>query len=399
MTTDAQGNRHDRAGRFAGHVNSAPSSELDQPASAPDEALQALEAVGLTVDDLPGFTEAWDAAFGPLAGPWPAPPVRVVEEITDQPAGTFDHVYCKPVDGVFVVAVRYRQDDDDDDPRTDTLLISEPNEVTRLQDAIDGEEVTRELNARARSRDAILSGESPAWHVFVSREARETAAVERTRHANTLAGLVRAGSDRDAEVSTTLTLLLANDRLDVPPELAEQHHRTELALLDADGKVARYFADRALRPIRVRDAIATIQAYRQAASRSTRAAAMKAEAELLPEGPLREFLLDTRPEQSYPVVEGKGRNKRTVQRTYTPRSELQTEVDEAQKSLDRARAERDELAGRIATFAAQNAPRVRVLDDARIQAQAASRAHWALGWPGDPADIPARPTVTMEVGF
>lgn len=118
-----------------------------------------------------------------------------------------------------------------------------------------------------------------------------------------------------------------------------------------------------------------ISTYRSAVTREASASRAMAEAQALPDGDLKKWLLADRPEQSYRATEGRGRKMRVTTRSYTPKAPLVKECEEAQSDLERSRKEVDRLRFELTPVRDEYAGQL-----------------WAHGWPeGARKPLPPRP--------
>jgi len=106
---------------------------------------------------------------------------------------------------------------------------------------------------------------------------------------------------------------------------------------------------------------------------------------------LRDYLVGDLPEQTYRTTEGTGRSKRTVTRTFKPRTDFQQKADKAAEDAAKFPAELAETRRRIQDRIDTNRKEIRDSEQATRRLEQLAEQQWALGWPGDPADVPARP--------
>src|SRR5690606_24723015 len=97
------------------------------------------------------------------------------------------------------------------------------------------------------------------------------------------------------------------------------------------------------RAVLLRDVVTALGKVRDAAPEAARMTAVMTEAQALPDGPLREYLIGVRPAKSYETTEGKGARARRVKKSYTPTPELVSDHKKATEAMANAEAERKTL--------------------------------------------------------
>lgn len=397
MVIDAQGNKHDRAGQFAGHVHDAPTGQLTVPAELDEHAAAALDVYGLTEADLPGFADAWRARFEVLENGIPESPDMAFAAIIGEDIAAFDHTRVVAVaDAAVVVKARYLEDDapadayqlddDDDDDDDDsywekTFVFTAPDEIQRFQAAVENAGARRELNRLQVDRDSYAKGLIPAWHVFA-----DPAEVAVAGRACTVARdeLRRSGFRVDEQLERNSFLTAA---LTAGQGLPEGSGAKNAVFIDHDSS-RTWGNSPEPRDVPAHEVHRVGEEYGEALKVWTTVSAAHEEAVALPDGPLRSYLIDARATVTYDAIAGSGRKARTVRREYTPRSDLAKEFETARRKFEHARDARFQLLERLAEHKVNAQERAEKRDAARIALTQAEAAYWSLGWPGDMKTIP-----------
>ncbi|MBN9214672.1 MAG: hypothetical protein J0J04_07650 [Microbacterium sp.] len=177
MTIDAFGNRHDRAGRFAGVVNDAPAGHLAVTAPLRDEAEDALEAYELREEDLPGIRAAWEERFAPLDQPMPEPVFTAAGEILGIPddTGFEDAAIVADHGDRIILECRYEYPsdipgvefelDEDGTPLPARATVTDADAMSRLRKAEEGAPMRRTLGHLRVDRTSYQRGWLPVWHL------------------------------------------------------------------------------------------------------------------------------------------------------------------------------------------------------------------------------------------
>lgn len=398
MVIDAQGNKHDRAGQFAGHVKDAPTGQLTATAGAEldEHAVAALDVYGLTEADVPGFADAWHARFGVLDDGIPESTQVVFTEILDLDLGAIDRidVIACTDEAVVIRAVyepertgydhpAYPDDDDDDEDREEkTHVFTDREQVSRLRAAIDSQDRRRELTLLASERAAYGRGLAPVWHVYADPD--ELAAA--TRACTAAKDELRRSShrvDEQLEVNSFLTTALT-----AGTGLPEGSGARIARFID-DTSHTRWGGTPEPRDVHAHEVHRVGEEYGKALTAWTTVSAAHDAAVALPEGPLRSYLLDEREPVTVNAIEGTGRKARPVVRQFTPRSDLAKEFDTARQKFERSRDERFKLLERLSEHAVNANARAAKRDAAQAALVQAEAAYWSLGWPGDAKTTPA----------
>lgn len=302
-------------GQFAGNSH----DEAQSLTGVPFERTSlegALEPYSLSPGDVPGLEEAWaDRFHGADREP------VFLKDVAHESAGIpesydVDRVAKDPKTGIYAVtASEYSTYDDDDDRdlfKDQLFFVTDPDAVARM-DAVDDDEERRIRDARM-TLERIKSGKRTPWSILdEERYASAQADANRTAFGET--------SHRRAEESQRTfeeNWSLANASAD-GEKIDWQAGNREIA------GVSRPRYGEVGAPISVRIAADIIRDERQRQDKRERMESAMAEAQSLPAGPLRDFLLAERPERTYNTTEGTGRNKRTVPKKYRPTSDLVSE--------------------------------------------------------------------------
>ncbi|SDH55941.1 hypothetical protein [Microbacterium sp. 77mftsu3.1] len=352
----------------------------------------ALAAYNLAIDDLPGIRAAWETHFAELAEPRPEEPLAVLRRLL--PGGfawnDWDDLVIDSItpsaSGDILVAVSgdWTDPDDEDANRYRDEDIHVPAQfVTEFLTAHENRAAISRYDALSHSQRQYATGASPIWWLLsegkpaqalqTARSQRSIAARRHDTAAKTLAGVgkIRAALDGGSPL----------DAADF--ESVEFHSRgiKSVAVFDSHRNKPTI--------VTVREVNGLALDYAEGDAKATRLQSALTEARALPAGPLREFLVGERETQTTKVMEGKGRSRRLVTHTYTPRSDIVREAETAQANFARLVVRRNELLERLAFIEAEAAATVTAEEPNVTTADRAVEQAWAMGWPGvAPAPAP-----------
>lgn len=284
--------------------------------------------------------------------------------------------------------------DDDGDRTYATYAWSVPED--RVSDALEGLSNRDQVHARQRLEEEfsrVESGQIPPWSHLATEEQKSQFRSVSPEGIEAAEKAADEFGSKAAAVEQALEVLHGRSgaEFNIPALKWNLHY----ADAPAKGDVApmsflrkernRHDDEQALQelPQRARALSAKAPAKAQAEQ-------MLAQAEALPAGPLRSWLLDERPERSYQTTEGTGRKKKTVTKTYRPKPELVKTVDEAREGYERAAKEAlesEQVLRRLASGLRRNE------QDKRKNAaeiRVGSKLAWTAGWQGR-SDCPPRP--------
>lgn len=388
---------------------------------------ESLERFGLTVDDLPGFAEAWDEKFAALDEPRPLTTTTFAEdalrdvelgrlrggpvvmtakramEDSDSDPGDYG---LKGDDPVIYVHTRngggnrecYHDWDDDDAKDGCTGCVMEyienedPLHLMDFDDPYDGtyanivfrvpegsEEQARELLANQGQDQEARELEMKQGSLLV--EARDL----RTSHTPPWSIMGDPDELREMEKAKRASTMFMRERAektvaDNTQALLALDGKAELPEVDSFETVSRFGGSSTEYRRTIESKIKIHVAAVENARKSENA---MADARALPEGDLKEWLIGDRPERSYQTTEGTGRKKRTVTKTYIPDAPLVKAHKEALAGLERSSEEIDNLRAELTPPRDEYAEEI-AKDDALIAAKAEAKEKiWAHGWPTD----------------
>lgn len=391
---------------------------------------KALGLYGLTDADVPGLAEAWDEHFASLDRPTArTPEVIAWEAVSDsirdfpdssvsiEPAkyfahghddvGTFDLVAVAEIDGHCQLNECYCEDEengDDDrcvatawDRSSGSLGVESGYDGARIAFRLTPEQIQeasaaaddsslRELQIEQRNRLSemlrIEGGNQAPWSVIADPD--EVKQLQQDR----LAASHRVPHDYEIknleqELQRISPVFEAYDKgekipafpgfISVPSQYGNNDTTTAHSGLSRD-----------------------VQERREAVERHRVASAAMREAQALPDGELKDWLLADRPERSYQATEGTGRNKRTVTRRYTPPAPLVEEAGSAAKAEARTQHV-DRVMDALRDRAKDHRDRMASVDALKAERDAAGYAVWSAGWTGKGPAPRSKPGGTVGV--
>lgn len=124
---------------------------------------------------------------------------------------------------------------------------------------------------------------------------------------------------------------------------------------------------------------------------------MVEEAEELPaDSKLAKYLLGDRGQGSYNTTEKRGRRNVTVRKVYDRGSKLGEKLKSADRvANDDLKRLQEPLKGIREIITAQLEAKAKI-EDIKLQITELEKLSWAAGWPGEPEDLPVRPTGSVE---
>lgn len=386
-------------------VREAPAPE---PVSGPG-ADEALEQFGLSEDQLPGIRKAWQKRFDRADDPLPqsvkSATLDSLEldtvgrdrgtsiehngdgsldiEVSTRNGGGNRDCFCDNdpetigdhEDGCLAAvnermqASRYYVDDSDDEFDSTyadfRFHVPAGDDARRITDAEGNADDYHAIVTQRAERDEILSGRKPVWSLLSDGRlpGRISSKPEwQVKHEG------EQLNRRETELRFLTAALDGDDIAD----------RDKYRRIDVSGNVT----------MTVNDVARAGQQHRSAQREWDRIAPAMEEARNLPEGDLKDFLIGERAEQSYPVSVGRGRNKRTVMKTYTPKSELTRSYESAEKSVEDSTAQYEKVKKIINDGKTELAEQRKAHQFNVTAAKADLKTAWAAGWPGMLKDVP-----------
>ena len=354
-------NSHDEAGM-------ALSSEPETSASL----TTALSRYGIEPSDVPGLSEAWTERYG-NGESVELPPSH---ESVARDAGVIDDddevvgVKKDSKSGFYILDVEYEGDEDYDFYNSESRVISDPDDIAAMDAVVLGD---REEAVRHQAElQSILNGQRTPWSVIdpSGYADAENEAQQARRKVNSLDLAERELREYDAAWNDVLSAAKAKDpdRIPFGKKLRGTNPSARWGSPEADTDM--------------RNAAQTLIRREKRIERHRYMEEAMEQAQSLPEGALRDLLLTKRPESTYNTTEGTGRNKRTVLRTYTPKSELQSEYDSAFRNVSEDGGYSALVLG-VETKRAQRQARVEDLSSARQENEDAQDRLYRVGWTGE----------------
>lgn len=366
------------AGSYAEKSRSAPELSL-AAAEVPIELDEALAHWGLAADDVPGIAEAWAERYGILDTEAPESAEAVahreleLEKLHDDITETR---VSRDGDSIIVTVTS----DDDYDYETFRYVATGATK-DRLAAALESAPELHTRWALSTERDGYIRGTRPVWHLLADPEElsnTEREVEERERAARRVSLAAGRGYDFREYDKVLREALETGDTSTIKKMLTVQlSPKDPASVWERDPERLRR------QPMRLNSAFDTLRNHRRAQEKLTTLNGAMAEAQALPDGPLKELLLAERPEESYQTTEGTGRKKRTVTRTYRPRSELVKEHESAVKRAEQLQQEALDVESRLAEWRAEHEESIAVSQAAVAGRDAAVAALHQLGWPGD----------------
>lgn len=386
--------------------------ETDSVPAAPEPGPgvdEALERFGLSEDQLPGIRKAWEKRFDKADDPLPQSiesatleSLRIDTvgrdrgtsiqhnddgsldiEVTTRNGGGNRECFCDndpetigdPEDGCLAAVNERMQDskyyvsdaDDDFDATYADFNFHVPagDDASRILNAESNQAESQAIARQRVERDEILSGRKPVWSLLSDGRLPGRISSKPERE------VMREGERLDKRESELEFLTNALGGEDVSDR--DKYRRIEVS----EGVTTT-----------VHDVAWAGERYRLAQRKWSEIAPAMEEAKNLPDGKLKDFLIGERAEQSYPTTVGKGRNKRTVMKTHTPRSELTREFESAsqlmKESTERYEKVKETIGAGRAALAEQRKDHAFDVTAAKADLKTA----WAAGWPGMLKDVP-----------
>ena len=343
----------------------------------------ALTAYSLTRDDLPGIDDAWDAMFGALDAPVPLSPAGVLIQAHPQ-LNDWTHVDINEVvpraNGSLVIHVDGNRVEDDEEVYCADQLTIDGDLVRVFLRAREDADEQRQLTGLRHLAAQFAEGSKPIWWLLADVHTVAATHDNAARAQYTSTGRVDRLTEHLAQIELLQAALTTHT-----PISAEDAQRFGAAVGYAQGvkpldRTGFSFSDDgAVRVGTVNDIARDLAKYAPEHARLQEALDA---AHALPEGALREFLIGERPQSTYPVIQGTGRNKRTVQKTYTPTSELVKDyrtAAEGYKRAEKRRLEQEKTLRKLRREATS------ALKEARTSVKATTvlvEDTWSAGWPG-----------------
>lgn len=298
------------------------SSEVEMSETLRADLDAALARYGLTDDDVPGLASAWAERFAGT-DTRPLSQKMMVEKHLNLPGsytgGYVSHLSYDVDAGLYLATVEKEEEDyndPDDFSETYTKVITDPDLNRQLRE-FDDEEYNRRLRGH-EDRARIVQGDMTPWSILADRDElyitlSKLRATEYKK--NNLVRTEKGLADTRAMIKEIF------DHVERGEEMKHDHQRPKL-----EGTTgANSWSRDGNAPLDPRDAVKTIIKMREHEAKTERLTAALREAEALPEGALRDFLLAPREPRTYNTTEGTGRNKKTVTKTYVPKSDLVSE--------------------------------------------------------------------------
>lgn len=342
----------------------------------------ALATYSLTRDDLPGIAEVWATHFADIDQPLPetadAVLTRLRPKVLDWADFTIDDVVPRS-DGTLVVEIDGHIQEEDDRYYSSDRFDLNADEAREFLAARENDTERRRLAWLRREAEAFAAGERPVWWLFATEpnvSSRFENAGRELSHATS--------SKKDLEEHLAQIELLQTALDTATPVGAEDEKRFKNAVGYAAGVAPldrtgfSYKDDGAVRVGTVNDIAKDLAKYGPDHARLQEALDA---AHALPEGALRDFLIGDRPARTYPMTEGTGRKKRTVQKSYVPVSDLVSEHRTAADGFKRAAGRRGEQSKILRTLRRAGIAALKEAEKRRAAAEKHVAAIWSEGWP------------------
>lgn len=378
---------------------------------------EALERYGLDADDVPGLADAWQERFGVLDRPRPDDVASVMTRVLGDPHWgrvRGPHLMAPDVaapqgwravtdpdrldgedlhavvtvsrgDGEYEMYDRLRQHpqyvrNDQVEYGGAQFVFKVPDEVL---DALPGALLNREAaqgwddaDAEARS---FAKPDNPPWQALAA-QGDVDAVGDQLRNA-------RRGQMPDWQRSRLTETLNKQQVLSAAVEgkgVPAEHTDLVAEVPAADGGFGRDYGAQSL---------AKLSKDRQEAhERQARLAVLRTEIESGAVSPaLREHLIGELPEKTYQSVEGTGRRKRTVTKTYRPTTDFRQQEADAERDVARYDKEYREVSQALSDSVESATA---LLDAARAADEKVAELEeksWSLGWQESWGQVPARP--------
>lgn len=379
------------AGKFGEQVRSDPEVSLGAVVAAENSELQEATRVwGINADEVDGLEEAWAERFRVLDTPEPESSAQAAVDIlslSDKHEDWNRIDVAHSANGHLIVTVSDPDRDEDGEVNWDsdaeaTYVVTDDADVERLNAGLRNDQLRSERSRLDRDRGRYMSGELPVWNLLADPE--ELKQAQQDRHTMTRSvSLNKMNAERADEYTAQMSQL---------QELVAQG-----AMTQAD---KRPYWERRIKPasgsehraIRFLDAHETLHNAARADAKLDVMQRSMEEARALPEGPLKEFLVGERAERSYPATEGKGRNKRTVTKKYTPQSELVSDYDSAVKAHEWRSRDAAELTAQLTAMTAEHSAHKQAYSEVAGRVAELDEAAFKMGLPEHLSDVPRHPT-------
>lgn len=397
----------------------------------------------LAVDDVPGIEQAWLDKFGALAEPQPlnvemladrlmgqpdwgrirgGPWLEVLDDTAEDGTRSFDPGVDRDSDAL-VLRVHTRngggnrecwhdgeesaagctgcanvqlqqhpwylsdEDNEFDCTYADFLFRVPAEHRGAFVDAAGASSKAAGWDAMQRERQQIADGDLPPWRILATADeiqAHQRRRVELQREVMT--------EFRRSQVASHL------DRADQIVAALAGEPATSTGgdwVLEVPDETRTLFKTR---NVRLSDAVKVSTEAAAAAQKARTMAALREEIDSPSvSDDLHNYLVGELPPKTYRTTEGEGRKKRTVTRTYTPQTPFVQEEEKAAELHRRTAKELAELSALVAAHRATLRDDLERSDAAAQQlASLTSQGGWALGWPGDPNEVPPRPLSQHE---
>jgi len=342
----------------------------------------ALAAYSLTRDDLPGIDEAWGMHFAGTDQPLPetadAVLMRLCPKVLEWADFAIDDVIPRS-DGTLVVEIDGHVEEDAERYYSSDRFELNANEAREFLAARENDAERRRLAMLRREAEAYTAGERPAWWLLAT-EPRVS-----TRFENAGRELSHATDAKSHLEEHLVQIELLQTALDTATPVSDSDakrfrpavgYAAGIAPLDRTG--FSYKDDGAVRVGTVNDIANDLAEY---GPKHTRLQEALDAAHALPDGALREFLIGERPKRTYDALEGTGRKKRTVKKSYIPVSDLVSEHRSATEGFTRAAARRDEQSKTLRALRRAGNAALKEAEKRRAAAEKQVAAIWSEGWP------------------
>lgn len=342
----------------------------------------ALAAYSLTYDDLPGIAEAWATHFADIDQSLPdtadAVLTRLRPKVLKWEDFTIDDVNPRS-DGSLVVEIDGHIEEDSDRYYLSDRLELNADEAREFLAARENDGERRRLAGLRRESEAYAAGERPVWWLLATEPSVSSRFENAGRELSHATSSVKHLEEHLAQIEVLQAALDTATPVD-----AEDAKRFKNAVGYAAGVVPldragfSYKDDGAVRVSTVNDIAKDLAKYGPDHARLQDALDA---AHALPEGALRDFLIGDRPVRTYPMTEGTGRKKRTVQKSYTPVSDLVSEHRTAAEGAKRTAARRDEQSKTLRALRRAGNAALKDAEKRRAAAEKQVAAIWSEGWP------------------
>lgn len=364
-------------GEFAANMHDEAAGAL-RGRPAPEAFEDALSQWGLSEGDVPGIGSAWDERFAMLNDDTiVGAPVVAAQELN-----LHDRYEIEGNIEVFrrgdMAEVEFEDYSDEDDygyrnPTTYRIPITDPEVNAKVLAALDDQDRVNQRDALLRESGRYRRGDAPVWHLLADPD--EVKAASRELYE------VRSNQDKySMERAEAFGNSMSRLREIVASgEFTQDDHRANFNAKLSPKVGGKHSSERGI------DFNSTANSLIENKRRIAKAERMEeamASAQALPDGALKDFLIGERAERSYNTTEGTGRNKRTVVKKYTPKSDLVSDHESALRARASSMKNAAEIEEKLAAWGTEHAESRREYATREVRHQEALSAWRNLGWTG-----------------